>query len=272
MSNQQATHRVALAIFAKTIGLSPVKTRLAETIGEKKATEFYAKSLAAVAQVVQEAVQIVAQPAAQTAAQKITARGQIEAIVPYWAVAEAEAVKPYNQTVSAEKPPYWVYARDNLATNFAALWTGNGDLGQRLAQVYQALQPHYDAVIMIGTDSPQLIPDQILQAHDKLKQQHNNFVVGPAYDGGFYLFGAAQPIAPSVWTAVNYSVAETCQMLCAQLLKKGLAKTVLPVAGDVDVFADLLRLRDELSQLPRKNTAQQALFAWLCDELPDFII
>ncbi len=38
----------AIAIFVKTPGLSPVKTRLAATIGEEKAKEFYLLSLKAV--------------------------------------------------------------------------------------------------------------------------------------------------------------------------------------------------------------------------------
>jgi len=38
---------VGLAIFAKTPGLSPVKTRLAASIGDEKACEFYQYSVAA---------------------------------------------------------------------------------------------------------------------------------------------------------------------------------------------------------------------------------
>ncbi len=60
----------ALAIFVKTPGLSPIKTRLAATIGAVAAAEFYDLAVQAVAEV-----------------------ASASSLTPYWAVAEAEGLE-----------------------------------------------------------------------------------------------------------------------------------------------------------------------------------
>ena len=72
-------------------------------------------------------------------------------IIPYWALAEEEAV--------------------NLKKwqNFNPIWTGNGDLGLRLHNIYNHLQKKYEYVILIGTDSPQITPEIIINSIDKRK-------------------------------------------------------------------------------------------------------
>ena len=46
--------KTAIAIFVKTPGLSPVKTRLASGIGDEKALEFYRLSIAAISETLKE--------------------------------------------------------------------------------------------------------------------------------------------------------------------------------------------------------------------------
>jgi hypothetical protein len=67
--------RIALAIFAKTLGVSSVKTRLANEIGVQLAEEFYALSVAAIKEVA-----------------TVTHRMSEGEIVPHWALAEEQSV------------------------------------------------------------------------------------------------------------------------------------------------------------------------------------
>jgi glycosyltransferase A (GT-A) superfamily protein (DUF2064 family) len=48
--------KLPLAVFVKTPGLSPIKTRLAASVGEQKALEFYRRSLRVTEAVVHAAV------------------------------------------------------------------------------------------------------------------------------------------------------------------------------------------------------------------------
>lgn len=107
----------ALAIFVKTPGLSPIKTRLAAGIGEKDAGSFYALAIRAV---------------------EASARLAAADLVPCWAVAEAEAASH----------PLW--------SGFPTLAQGEGGLGDRLDHVYATLLARHGSVLMIGADSPQL--------------------------------------------------------------------------------------------------------------------
>lgn len=45
----------------------------------------------------------------------------------------------------------------------------------------------YQQVITIGNDTPQLLTQHILKAHQALNQ--NNTILGPSVDGGFYILG-----------------------------------------------------------------------------------
>ena len=162
-----------LAAFAKTPGLSPVKTRLAADVGAALALAAYERSLAATAAVL---------------------RALPEWIAPHWAVGERAGLNH----------PRW---RDG---EFPAMFTGAGGLGGRLANVYAKLRGENIPAILIGTDSPQLSPDVVARAAELSR---GRIVIGPSADGGFYLFASSLEIPREVWTGVEYSRAETLRDL-----------------------------------------------------------
>ena len=118
----------ALAIFVKTPGLSPIKTRLAQTLGDAAAIEFHRRACVAVA----------------AAADAATRAGL--PIVAYWAVAERVALE------SDE----W--------SGLPRLWQGEGDLGTRLDAVHTVLQARHGTALLFGADTPQLSVELLAQA------------------------------------------------------------------------------------------------------------
>lgn len=167
----------AIAIFAKTPGLSPVKTRLAASIGKEKAEQFYRLCLE------------VAEELALSARKYST---------PYWAIAEESGLN------------------DPLWQNLDRMWTGEGGLGERLHHVYSTLRKNYGTVLLIGTDSPQLSVQHIKKAISHLTK-HSGITIGKALDGGFYLFGGNVDIPREVWVETPYSVSSTCEVLMQKL-------------------------------------------------------
>ena len=221
--------RCAVAIFAKTIGLSEVKTRLAADIGKDKAEAFFRLSIDCVQAFVAEARE--AFP---------------EVVYPVWVVAEEQG------------PEHW---RDRT---FPAIWTGEGGLGARLANVSEHLFETYDAVMMIGTDSPQLSPTVIVDAVSRLAGGVCEVVTGPAADGGFYLFASREPIAREVWEAVTYSDENTLAQLVEFLEHQTFKVDCLGTAQDVDTLEDLQTLQTVLSKNTERLNAQQSkLLHWL---------
>lgn len=218
----------ALAIFAKTPGLSPVKTRLAADVGARLAEKFYRLSL--------------------EAAEEIAARVRDlseGAIRPVWALAERNG--------KAKGP--WKF--------FPAIWTGDGDLGERLHAVYSSLLKNHDYVMMMGTDSPQLEPSLLLEASRKIFENPGSCVIGPCPDGGFYLFGAKMPIPESVWTGVAYSTNATLRELASNLENQNIPVRLISTRGDVDAARDLKTIMNVLETSPDLLPAQRKLLVWL---------
>jgi len=205
----------AIAIFVKTPALSPLKTRLASTIGQDKAHEFYRLSLNAICETL----------------------GELN-ITPYWAIAEEEAISD----------PMW--------KDYQRLHTGDGNLGVRQHHIYQTLLQNYDNVLLIGSDAPQLSNETIEQAIKALET--HDFTIGPAHDGGYYLFGGKADTDKSMWENTPWS-----SDITREILSQNLASTphVLGFLTDIDTRSNLDQLKDEMAE--HRNAAQDKLMEWI---------
>ncbi len=206
---------VAIAIFVKTPALSPLKTRLAATISNDKAQEFYRLSLAAV----QETV------------------SHVDAHI-YWAVAEENGLY------------------DPLWQGFAAIHTGEGNLGARQHHIYETLLKKHEQVLLIGADAPQISRAILNDAIASLGT--NNFVMGGARDGGYYLFGGRVSTEQQIWISVPWSTNITRDRLEAALADK---PAQLQLLTDVDSESDLQQM---ISEMPKDISDEQ-------EELRDWV-
>lgn len=118
-----------LAIFVKTPGLSPIKTRLAADHGRAFAEHWHRLAAAAVASI----------------AQRFIERSGWQA---YWAVAESEGLSQWG--------------------GFPCLYQGEGGLGERMARIHQDLLDRHGKALLIGADSPQLSVDHLVAAQRAL--------------------------------------------------------------------------------------------------------
>ena len=217
---------IGLAIFVKTPGHSALKTRLAAGCGQPWATAWYQHAAACVAAVVQHGTAL---------RQRIT---------PYWAVAET-AVSAHRQWPA-----------------FATLNQGAGSLGARMAHVHQQLIDKHAAGVLIGADAPQLCGHWLEQACDWLEQPGARQVIGPASDGGFWLYGNNRSVPGALWQSVPYSQADTGARFRHAFVAHGDWLT-LPRLTDVDTVADLSAMCQQMSRLPRPLPEQRELVQWM---------
>jgi uncharacterized protein len=217
----------ALAIFAKTPGLSPVKTRLAAGIGIEKANQFYEYSVKCLEEL------------ALTIFRETNGE-----LIPYWAIGEQDGLEH----------PLW--------EKLDRIWTGAGGLGDRLDNIYAMLLGKHDHVILIGTDSPHLQSAVVLEAHAHLKRKEG-YILGPAEDGGYYLYGGHTRLPREAWLSVPYSVPETCGVFAEKLALFG-RLTYIEKNFDVDTQSDLKKLRACTSIM--KSPAQIVLMNWMKEE------
>lgn len=223
-------HSAAIAVFVKTPGLSPIKTRLVGGLGEDRSAAFYRLSVAAV-----EAT--VAQAAKSTGA------------CPYWAVAEDDGLSH----------PMW--------QGFSRIAQGEGTLGNRLHKVFSELRDQYEAVVLIGADAPQLTSAALEAALLKLSDTRSRsiHVLGRCHDGGFYLVGSRSTLSSTTWFDISYSTETAADNLAANLSLFG---EILELGRlvDVDLAENLTALREELKQLSRPTAEQTALLKWIEQE------
>jgi glycosyltransferase A (GT-A) superfamily protein (DUF2064 family) len=69
---------------------------------------------------------------------------------------------------------------------------GQGDLGRRMARPFAILPP--GPIVIIGSDIPEIAPHHVAAAFRLLGG--NDFVLGPARDGGYWLFGSRRRKLP----------------------------------------------------------------------------
>lgn len=217
---------VAIAIFVKTPGLSPFKTRLANAIGPAATESFYLLACSAIEAVVRE-----------------VNRTNPGLLIPYWAIAEREGASS----------PYW--------KSFPQVYQGEAELGTRMESVYSEMVQRHGAAILVGADSPQIKPCILKEAAQWILGMRE-FVIGPASDGGFYLIGGSQEIPSMIWGQVPYSHPQTADLLCGKIARLGKVQK-LPRLFDVDTIQELILLQRELENDSEKLPAQHRLLNWL---------
>jgi uncharacterized protein len=111
------------------------------------------------------------------------------------------------------------------------------DLGARMQHAFQsAFHNGYQKVCIIGTDCLELSKEVVENAFAQLN--HNDAVLGPAKDGGYYLLGLKKYI-PDVFTNKVWSTDTVAIRTLDDFKNHQLTYTLLPELRDVDTEADL---------------------------------
>lgn len=188
----------SLLIFVKNPELGKVKTRLAKTLGDEKALEIYQYLL--------------------SHTQKITRQlSQVDRMVFYSSFVEEED--------SWDRIHYLKFIQKGR------------DLGERMAQAFQsAFEKNNQKVVIIGSDCLELNTEIIEEAFRQL--DHQDFVIGPARDGGYYLLGMRQP-EYKVFQNKNWSTASVFSDTIKDIEAGAYSYALLPVLSDVDHESDL---------------------------------
>ncbi|MDT8448976.1 MAG: DUF2064 domain-containing protein [Wenzhouxiangellaceae bacterium] len=220
-ANPNPAPACAVAIFVKTPGHSPIKTRLAAVLGRETAEDWHRRAAACVAEV-----------------------GGAAGLPIYWAVAEAGGLDH----------PLW--------RNLPRIGQPEGSLGLRMAGVHTALVRRHGSAILVGADLPQLEPHHLRFAADWLTGEASRSVLGPAHDGGFWLFGANHAIDAGTWDSVRYSRSDTAREFLRSVDTECAWEMLEPLT-DLDEPDDLGRVLAELRAINEPLPCQRRLIDWL---------
>ena len=104
-------------------------------------------------------------------------------------------------------------------------------------------------IIAFNSDSPHLPPSVLEEAFETLAA--HDVVVGPTYDGGYYLVGAKGP-HPTLFTGDGMSTSSALERLLSRARALDLSVGFVEHFYDIDVADDLIRLAAELHLAPTR--------------------
>lgn len=111
------------------------------------------------------------------------------------------------------------------------------DLGDRMLEAFvTAFEAGADKVVIVGSDCAEITSDLINQAFKCLDTK--DCIVGPAYDGGYYLLGMRKLFSP-VFLNKEWSTDSVLVDTIRDLKTGGLTYSFLPTLSDVDTVEDL---------------------------------
>ncbi len=197
-----------LGIFAKYWAPGKVKTRLASSLGDRKAAQIYESFVAAT-------------------------------------IARLSAIE--SRRTIAYAPPDAETLAEFEAANIAG-WSlipqAEGDLGTRMKSYFdQQFAAGAKRVLLLGTDSPNVPLVEVQEAFEHLKT--SDVVLGPTSDGGYYLVGATGH-TPPIFDGMPWSTSEVFAATVARLREAGISYAQLDPWYDVDELFDLHQLIEDL--------------------------
>ena len=122
---------------------------------------------------------------------------------------------------------------------FAVRRQRDGDLGERMLDVFTDIHARGRAAIVIGSDCP-VIDAAYLHSAETALAEGADVVIGPVQDGGYVLIGMARP-QPALLIGMTWSTPSVCDETLRRAATLSLRTVMLGELWDVDDAADLRR-------------------------------
>lgn len=118
------------------------------------------------------------------------------------------------------------------------------DLGERMKNAFTEVLKDMDQAIIIGSDCVQLNSEIITNAFTQLSQ--NDTVIGPTFDGGYYLLGMKQ-CHDFLFENMKWSTDSVCQDTMNRIKQNNLTHAETTKLSDIDYWHDWQKYGWELS-------------------------
>jgi rSAM/selenodomain-associated transferase 1 len=200
---KRETQSSALLVFVRSTHRGKVKTRLARSLGDDKATEFY----------------------------KLCTDAVLE---------EIRQLSPEVEKYISFAEPTSEYEMRRLAgLEFRVSVQEGKNLGQRLCSTFsKALGSGARKVVVVASDVPDLSKKIMEEAVSRL--DNSDVVIGPCYDGGYYLIGMKE-LHEELFNGISWGTEHVYRQTLDAAKQNGLTVEQLPILNDIDTEADLHR-------------------------------
>lgn len=109
------------------------------------------------------------------------------------------------------------------------------DLGERMMDAFIEVLSYHGKAVIIGSDCIYLTQEIIQEAFEAL--DHNDVVIGPAKDGGYYLLGMKQT-QMDLFLNIPWSSGRELEETLGKVKQKGLRYQLLETLNDIDHIKD----------------------------------
>lgn len=128
------------------------------------------------------------------------------------------------------------------------------DLGERMHNAFcYAQKNNAQATVIIGSDTPTLPAAFIARAFKRLRS--NDLVIGPSFDGGYYLIGMRKPCA-GIFSKISWSAPSVFSRTIDRARSFRKSVSILDKWYDLDGPEALTRLKRDLSKDKYKPLAK----------------
>ena len=110
-----------------------------------------------------------------------------------------------------------------------------GSLGHRMQIGFETVLAEHDCAVVIGSDCAELSAAHLESAFQELES--HDAVLGPVYDGGYYLLGLKSPL-PDVFSDMAWSTETVFRETCRRLADHNRPFATLNTLTDIDHEAD----------------------------------
>jgi len=209
--NQTKT-KIKLLIFCKAPVAGKIKTRLIPSIGKLNAAKLGRRLLSNTLQAI-----------------NVQALKKLGVVVELWSAPDS-------------KHPF---LRQRAAQYQISMFTQRGkNLGERMQSAIRLSLRDAKAVILIGTDCPEMQYTTILQALEGLNAG-KDVVLGPALDGGYVLI-ATKANTPKMFAGIDWGSAAVLVQTVARLKSSGYRVQCLMPLSDLDTKQDYQKFKSML--------------------------
>jgi rSAM/selenodomain-associated transferase 1 len=198
---KQGTRTSALLVFVRTPRPGKVKTRLARSLGNEKAAEFY----------------------------KLCTDAVLEEI--------GHLSRDVERYISFAEPISKYEAKRLAGLGLRVVVQEGESLGQRLYNAFsRVLENGTRKVVIVASDVPDLTADIMKEAFSSLDK--SDVVIGPCYDGGYYLIGMKE-LHDELFNGISWGTELVFRQTLNIARENGLTVRQVPILVDIDTEADL---------------------------------
>jgi len=129
-----------------------------------------------------------------------------------------------------------IQQEDNWSSkNFKKLVQAEGNLGHKMATAFKTAFQQHQKVVIIGSDCASLTPAIVEEAFKQL--DNHDFVVGPTFDGGYYLLGMSS-YQSSVFEDIEWSTESVFPRTIENIDGLEASYFLMPILSDIDYEED----------------------------------